>query len=52
MAAKGGRIKRAGWKMLVHRHKRTNKRNVNAEEKMIETRERREGKREIREQLD
>lgn len=52
MAAKGQRIKRAGWKMLVQRHGRGNKANANAAEKAIETRERRRGKREIREQLD
>ena len=50
MAAKGKRVKRAGWKWLVQRHGRGNKANANQAEKAIETRERRLGRREIEEQ--
>ena len=51
MAAKGGRYKRAGWKWLVQRHGRGEKRSADRVEKQIETRERRLSRREIREQL-
>jgi hypothetical protein len=50
MAAKGGRVKR-GCKWIVQRHGSSKKRTANAEEKAIETRERRIARREIREQL-
>jgi hypothetical protein len=51
MAAKGGLYKRAGWKALVQRHGRNEKRAADLEERAIEKRERRLGRREIREQL-
>jgi hypothetical protein len=49
---KGGRIKRAGWKWLVQRHGKNEKRSADREEKAIETRERRLGHEEINDQLE
>jgi len=51
MSAKGGRAKRVGSKASVPRHGRARASRASVEEKVIETRERRRGRREIREQL-
>lgn len=52
MASKGGRRKRSGgYKYIVARHGKGSKRNCNAAEKAIETRERRDGANEGSEQL-
>ena len=53
MANRGGKRRRShGLKFLVPRHGHGNIRNSNASEKAIETRERRDARREIAEQLE